>query len=54
MTIAKPRIIRSLVPAPGGAFIALPGVFYLSLSPNKPMIGINILFAIIMLIPVID
>jgi hypothetical protein len=28
MTFAEPMINRSLVPAPGGAFIALPGVFH--------------------------
>ena len=29
---AEPMISRTLVPAPGGMFIALPGVFYLSKS----------------------
>ena len=47
---AEPMIIRSLVPAPGGAFIALPGVFYRSLAPNKSMIDININFVFIVFI----
>jgi hypothetical protein len=30
MAVAAPMIIRSLVPAPGGAYTALPGAFFIS------------------------
>jgi hypothetical protein len=35
MTFAEPMINRSLVPAPVGAFIGLPGVFYFWQQQNR-------------------